>query len=373
MHYGVLVKIGIVGAGLFGTILAIEISKQGNHVDLFEAKRDIHLGATSVNQARLHTGMHYPRSKETGEQSFRDYRPFINRFRDAIREIDQHYAISSRKSKTTPSDFIAHAERLGLKYSEVPVRKFLNSEVADILLKVPEATFDFRIMKELLKKEIGECANLRLHLSTSVNLISENVGVKVETSRGTFEYDKVIVATYAQNNELCKGIDVELPSYIKQLCEVAIVTIPKLQNVGLTIMDGPFWSTMPFGMSNFHTLTNVVLTPHFESETNLLNCQKEHGLCGKNFLFECNKCKFKPKTNFDKMKKIFEDDTDGRFPMTYVESLFTVKSIPQETEQDSAKRPTEIYYSKSGNVAAVFSGKIASAIHQSEEVLRKFN
>jgi len=73
------------------------------------------------------------------------------------------------------------------------------------------------------------------------------------------------------------------------------------------------------------------------------------------------------------MKRIFEDDTNGRFPMEYVKSLFTVKSIPREVEQDSSNRPTEIYYSKSGNVAAVFSGKIASAIHQSAEILTEFN
>jgi len=366
-------KIGIVGAGLFGSILAIEMSKQGNQVDLLEAKSDIHLGATSVNQARLHTGMHYPRSIETGTQSFRDYRPFISRFSSAVREIEQHYAISSRKSKTSPNDFIAHAESLGIKYSLVPVTKFLKSEVAEILLKVPEATFDYRIMKDLVKKEISESANLRLHLSTSVNLLTENTQVKVETSRGTFEYDKVIIATYTQNNKLCRSIDIELPLYSKQLCEVAIARIPKLQNVGLTIMDGPFWSTMPFGMSNFHTLTNVILTPHFESHDDLLTCQRRHGICGEKFLFECNSCTFKPKSNFDGMKRIFEDDTNGRFPMEYVKSLFTVKSIPREVEQDSSNRPTEIYYSKSGNVAAVFSGKIASAIHQSAEILTEFN
>jgi len=55
-------KICIVGAGLFGTTLALMLAKdKKNHIDLYEKKKDI-LSETSLkNQQRFHLGYHYPR------------------------------------------------------------------------------------------------------------------------------------------------------------------------------------------------------------------------------------------------------------------------------------------------------------------------
>ncbi len=36
----------------------------------------------------------------------------------------------------------------------------------------------------------------------------------------------------------------------------------RLKNTGITVMDGPFFSLMPFGQTGLHSLTSVTFTPH---------------------------------------------------------------------------------------------------------------
>ena len=59
------------------------------------------------------------------------------------------------------------------------------------------------------------------------------------------------------------------------LCEVG----ESLRNVGITVMDGPFFSLMPFGQTGLHSLTSVTFTPHETSYDAVATfpCQKESG------------------------------------------------------------------------------------------------
>ncbi len=38
---------------------------------------------------------------------------------------------------------------------------------------------------------------------------------------------------------------------------------PALNELGITVMDGPFFSLMPFPARSLHTLSHVRYTPHF--------------------------------------------------------------------------------------------------------------
>ena len=62
-------KIGIVGAGIFGCSIALELQKDGHLVTIIEQDSDIMLRASKNNHNRIHYGYHYPRSLETTKQS----------------------------------------------------------------------------------------------------------------------------------------------------------------------------------------------------------------------------------------------------------------------------------------------------------------
>src|SRR5690606_8596617 len=48
-----------------------------------------------------------------------------------------------------------------------------------------------------------------------------------------------------------------------ELTEMALVDVPEpLRGLGITVMDGPFFSLMPFPSRGLHTLSHVRYTPH---------------------------------------------------------------------------------------------------------------
>lgn len=62
-----------------------------------------------------------------------------------------------------------------------------------------------------------------------------------------------------------------------ELCEIIICnTSDNIRDVGITLMDGPFFSVMPFGLTGDHSLTSVTFTPHVTSYEPLprFDCQK---------------------------------------------------------------------------------------------------
>ena len=61
-------RIGIIGSGIFGCMAAIELSRKGHKVTVYDRSGDILSGASTINHLRHHYGFHYPRSKETVEE-----------------------------------------------------------------------------------------------------------------------------------------------------------------------------------------------------------------------------------------------------------------------------------------------------------------
>ncbi|HQU59545.1 MAG TPA: FAD-dependent oxidoreductase, partial [Saprospiraceae bacterium] len=59
----------IVGGGIFGIYAALYLAKKGQRICLVEKERALLKKASIVNQARLHSGYHYPRSVATALMS----------------------------------------------------------------------------------------------------------------------------------------------------------------------------------------------------------------------------------------------------------------------------------------------------------------
>src|SRR5512147_1265721 len=113
-----MVRIAVVGGGIFGATTAVDLARAGADVDLYEAEPDLLLGATAKCQARLHSGYHYPRSDSTAAAA-RDAAPeFAARYPTAIRRAAQHYVIA-RDSLVSAGEYLAFCDRLGLPYEVV--------------------------------------------------------------------------------------------------------------------------------------------------------------------------------------------------------------------------------------------------------------
>ena len=82
------------------------------------------------------------------------------------------------------------------------------------------------------------------------------------------EYDSgfILNASYAGTNQILKLAGYEMFGIKYELCEIILCTVNEnLKSRGFTVMDGPFFSIMPFGKSGMHSLTSVTFTPHTTS------------------------------------------------------------------------------------------------------------
>ena len=92
-------KIAIIGAGFFGSTIAIKLSKS-HSIDLYEKQNDILNEASKINQFRFHMGFHYPRSKKTIKEIKLSYKLFINFFSKKVFEKTKNfYSVANKGSK----------------------------------------------------------------------------------------------------------------------------------------------------------------------------------------------------------------------------------------------------------------------------------
>ena len=67
----------------------------------------------------------------------------------------------------------------------------------------------------------------------------------------------VLNATYAGTNQILDMVGFEKFGIKYELCEIILCDVnDKLKEIGFTVMDGPFFSIMPFGKTGCHSLTS---------------------------------------------------------------------------------------------------------------------
>jgi hypothetical protein len=316
-----------------------------------------------VNQARLHTGLHYPRSLDTALESRFYYEKFRTKFPEAIRDFDQVYAISRYGSKTSGSDFLNFIDRLGIEVQEIsPSIYFHNSSVTNAF-RVEEPTFDTNELRKVLYKEIANTPNITVILNSKVvgGGLGDSVQVIQLNEDRFITSEGIVIAAYAGINGIRNLFGLESFPLSFEIADVNLCLVPKkIQNTGFTVMDGPFWSLMPFGKSGFSSLTSVGLTP-LEKSFGLpfFSCQTNRKDCLPSGLADCNDCAFRPISNYDhalqQMRLHFNDSIEFQ----QAGRLTTVKTILTNSEVDDS-RPTLIQKERNEEVWTIFSGKITT-------------
>ena len=162
---------------------------------------------------------------------------------------------------------------------------------------------------------------------------------------GGFRTGFLLNVTYAATNQISKMLGFDTFKIKYELCEIILCDVnDELKDYGFTVMDGPFFSIMPFGKTGFHSLTSVTFTPHNTSydEVPTFDCQERSGgFCSTQHLGNCNDCPAKPKTAFPYMASLARKYIKDDYQFTYHSSLFSMKPILMASEVDDS-RPTAI-------------------------------
>lgn len=368
----------IIGAGLFGLYAALFCVKRGERVLVLEYENAPFGRATYINQARVHMGYHYPRSFSTAIKSAGYFERFVSDYGFCIlREFDQVYATSSVFSWTDAVQFKRFCDAANIMCVEVNPNKYFKPGMCDGAFLTKEYTYDAQILKEYLLSEIGEKTQAEIRYSARIQGIcheGDHYALKLG-EKDTVSAPFVLNATYASVNQVGAMAGAE-PLKIKyELCEIILCDVDDtLKDVGITVMDGPFFSIMPFGKTGMHSLTSVTFTPHITSQDVFptFDCQKncESGYCDPHMLGDCNACLAKPKSAWPYMAGIANKYLRDAFQFRYVDSLYSMKPILKASEIDDS-RPTVIReFSKSPRFVSVLSGKI-NTVYDLDEVLKQ--
>lgn len=354
----------IIGAGLYGLYSALFCAKRGQRVLVLEMDPAPFMRATYINQARVHMGYHYPRSYSTAIKSAGYFKRFNEAYGFCVHsKFDQVYATSTNFSWTDANEFQKFCKDANIRCDEIPVSKYFNDKLCDGAFLTEEYTYDAQILKDYFIEELKKYKNVTIYYGVDIKNI-EKIGrtFSVYTETQCYHTEFLLNATYAGVNQILSMLGCE-PFKIKyELCEIILCNVDeKLKNVGLTVMDGPFFSIMPFGKTGFHSLTSVTFTPHSVSYEDVptFECQgRSEGYCTPKKLGNCNSCKAHPESAWKYMSGLARKYMKEEYGFSYGQSLYSMKPILKASEIDDS-RPTVIReFPEMPGLVSVLSGKI---------------
>ena len=368
----------IIGAGLYGLYAALFCCRKKEKVLVLEADSAPFARATTVNQARVHQGYHYPRSISTALKSAGYFERFNRDFGFCInREFRQIYATSASFSWTDGKQFRDFCRAAGIPCEEVSPDNYFREGMCDGAFQTREYAYDAGTLKEWMLEKLADTGN-RATILYNINIAAidqkgDVFEIRAEDGR-VWQASFVLNAAYAGTNQILALAGFEPFRMKYELCEITLCTVnEKLKDVGITVMDGPFFSVMPFGKTGVHSLTAVAFTPHTTCYDPLPSfpCQDAGGVaCSLKRLGNCNACPAKPATAFPYMAGLARKYLRDEYAFSYRESLFSMKPVLMSSEIDDS-RPTVIRVcSEHPAFVGVLSGKI-NTVYDLDEVLSR--
>ncbi len=354
----------IIGSGIYGMYAAKLIAEAGQKVVILECEDRPFQRASYINQARVHFGYHYPRSYSTAVKSCGYFERFCEDFGFAInRSFKKIYAISSRYSLTSASQFQKFCYQAKIPCEEVEPDKYFNENAVEAAFETREYAFDAQRISNHLERLLKDTLNVEFRFNSFIERAEKSDKLfKLKLNNGSIlKAHNVLNSTYASINQINKLFGQEMFRIKYEIAEVILCNVSRnISDVGITVMDGPFFSVMPFGISDTHTLTSVTFTPHVSCYEDLprFGCQEFNRSCTTAHLQNCNTCPAKPATAFPYMNQLARKYLRPDIKIDYKCSLFAIKPILRASEIDDS-RPTLIRsFSKDPGYAAVLSGKI---------------
>lgn len=327
----------VIGGGFYGCAIAIYLSKRKGLRDVVLVERDSALmtRASYNNQARVHNGYHYPRSFVTAHRSRVNFPRFVRDWPDAVySDFTKLYAVARRNSKVNARQFRKFCREIGARLEPIDIglRQLFNGRLIEEVFLVQEYAFDSTRLAAWASEELGE-AGVNVKFAARVKRVRPEAGaclmLDVEDASGGRTEIRCRYAfncTYSALNQIGGHFSGTAARLKHEITEMALMQMPSgLANLGVTVMDGPFFSVMPFPPRNLHTLSHVRYTPH-------VHWMDQHGIDPYDRL-----AKYDKGIRFDRMvrdaEKYLPVIADGK----YVDSLFEVKTVLVKNESDDGR------------------------------------
>ncbi len=252
-------RVGVVGCGAFGALVALRLNRAGYPTIVFERHHKILNGASYNNQNRLHLGFHYPRDIETARQCIRGFERFRSEFADCILEnFPNAYFIAEAGSLVSPDEYLAFCSACGLSYDLIDHTDFdIDVRGVALGLLTDEVIYDCKVLSSLIQTRLAR-AGIEILTDHEVTRIERKAtAFHLKCADGKiFELDAIVNCSYADINRLTAmlGFDIAPRQY-----EYTVTPIIRWRDrpLGMTIIDGPFCTVLPHGKTGNFLLYHV--------------------------------------------------------------------------------------------------------------------
>ena len=337
-------KIAIAGAGIYGATAAIRLAERGHQVTLFDPL-GVMRAASAINQYRVHSGYHYPRSPETITETLEARREFIQEFAPAIVQNSRHYyAIPREGSRTRPQEYEQIMRSHGLPLQACRP-EWMSFDYIDKCYEVEENIYDPDLLRSVIESQLDK---LRIKLE------QEEFFREMRA-----DYDFVVWATYGMG----ASRDVfQIARY--QVAEKIVIALPtELHGIALVVVDGPFTAFDPYGSSSRSLFGSAKHTNHWTTTD-------PQDPIPEKYLSVLNQGEFTPfaGTRFEAMREDCCLAVPAAKDANYIGSRFTLRVVEDNPEQDR-----RILYVRDGlpGEIHIFSGKVVSAVKAARMVCEK--
>ena len=355
----------VIGGGFYGTRIATWLRRERRRarVLLLEAEDRLFAHASYNNQARVHGGYHYPRSFTTAYRSRINLPRFVADYRDAVRtEATSVYAIARRNSKVSARQFQRFAKEIGAFLAPLPaaMQGLFDRHCIEAAFLVEEHVFDATRLAARAAEELHE-AGVEVRLGTTARSV-HRVGGAHPAGEAAGDLLQVIAdgahparlhtplvlnCTYARLGQLAGDAPGLAAGLKHELAEIALVQVPEvLRGIGITVMDGPFFSLQPFPARGLHSFTHVRYTPHewwFDAPgddpfARLAACDRE--------------------TRFERMRRDALRYVPALAGLAWAESLYEVKTVLVKNETDDGRPILVERNARLPGLVSVLGGKL---------------
>lgn len=347
----------IIGGGFYGAAIAVYLAKRRGltRIVLMEREPALLLRASYNNQARVHNGYHYPRSFTTAYRSRVNLPRFVRDWPDAVkRDFTKLYAVARRNSKVTARQFVRFCKEIGARIepADTPLRQLFDARLIEDVFLVDEYAFDASKLAGWAQAELRECG-VELRLRTRVTAVSRcgdalKVGTTDDQDRHAEVRSRYVFnCTYSGLNQFAGDFPGTTMRLKQEITEMALMQAPPaLAGLGITVMDGPFFSMMPFPPRGLHTLSHVRYTPH-------MHWSDERGIdpYGKLDEYDCA-------TRAERMVRDAGRYLPAVHDARYVDSLFEVKTVLVKNEADDGRPILFERHAELPGCYSVLGGKI---------------
>ena len=357
----------VIGAGIFGATLALALKEHSSRIQLLDREPDLLRRASYTNQARVHRGYHYPRSVLTALRSRVNFPRFVADYSDCIdRSFEKYYAIGRFLSKTTAPQFSTFCRRIGAELKPAPrrVKGLFDSRLIEDVFVAREYAFDAVKLRQRLRAALL-AAGIELRLGCmAIRVKPHGDCLSVMCCTATAEFSitarRVFNCTYSGMNHILSTSGLPVIPLKHEVTELVLLDVPdELKSVGITIMDGPFCSIMPFPPRGLHILTHVRYTPHY-SWQDLPGQPYDEG--------DAILKRYSRQSRYPHMIRDAQRFVPGLKACRYVESMWEVKTVLPRSEVDDCRPIFVRQHQGLKNFTGILGGKVDNIYDIIEEL-----